>query len=127
LRQSGFYGQVRFRLADPLTVIAGARVSDYLDRERDVPPSARSAWETYGKESGVVTPYAGLIFDVTRQVSLYASHTDIFAPFSTRKYGGGESLVLCRVGAQGCKTFKTLRGRCPIGTNLALHCGIIEL
>ena len=36
-RQSGFYGQLRLRVTDPLTVIAGARVSDFRARYRDTP------------------------------------------------------------------------------------------
>ncbi|MDR0736982.1 MAG: TonB-dependent siderophore receptor [Zoogloeaceae bacterium] len=99
-RQSGFYGQLRLRVAAPLTVIAGARVSDFRGRYRDTPLPAgpTGAWESAGKESGVVTPYAGLIFDVNRQVSLYTSYSDIFTPSSSQKYGGGT--VKPRVGKQ---------------------------
>ncbi|MDR2789297.1 MAG: TonB-dependent siderophore receptor, partial [Candidatus Accumulibacter sp.] len=88
LSQSGFYGQLRFRLTDPLTVIVGARVSDFLSRERAVEPSPRTDWEK-AKEHGEVTPYGGLIFDVNKQVSLYASYSDLFIPQFGQKFGGG--------------------------------------
>ncbi|MDR0673840.1 MAG: TonB-dependent siderophore receptor [Zoogloeaceae bacterium] len=99
-RQSGYYGQLRLRLADPLTVIAGARVSDYDGRYRDTPLPAGPTgdWESGGEEHGEVTPYAGVIFDVNRQVSLYTSYSDIFAPQTAQKYGGGT--VQPRVGKQ---------------------------
>jgi outer membrane receptor for ferric coprogen and ferric-rhodotorulic acid len=98
-RQSGFYGQLRLRVTDPLTVIAGARVSDYRYRSRSISPSPSSSWETSAsKTNDEVTPYAGLIFDVNRQVSLYASYSDIFVPQSQEKSGGGA--LDPRVGAQ---------------------------
>jgi outer membrane receptor for ferric coprogen and ferric-rhodotorulic acid len=98
-RQSGFYGQLRLRLSDPLTVIAGARVTDFRQRSRynDL-PGPSTAWETVQKERGEVTPYAGVIFDVARQVSLYASYADIFAPTGSPKFGGGTTKP--RVGKQ---------------------------
>ena len=46
----------------------------------------------------MVTPYGGVIFDINRQISLYASYADIFAPSSSQKYGGGT--VQPRVGKQ---------------------------
>ncbi|MDR2450370.1 MAG: TonB-dependent siderophore receptor [Candidatus Accumulibacter sp.] len=97
-RQSGFYGQLRFRLTDPLTVIVGARVSDFLERSREVAPSPRTDWVDDYEERGEVTPYAGVIFDASRQISLYASYSDIFAPQNSQKFGGG--ILEPRIGKQ---------------------------
>ena len=75
------YGVGRFSLSDSLKLITGVRVSDYEDK--DV-----LAGTTNTKESGVVTPYAGLIYDVNEQYSVYASYSDIFNPQSYRSAGG---------------------------------------
>lgn len=89
-KQSGWYGQLRLSVADPLTVIAGARVSDFRVRTRNVPPAAPTPWVTSAnKTDDEVTPYAGAVFDLNKQISLYASYSDIFIPQTQNKTGGG--------------------------------------
>ncbi len=74
-KQRYVYAAGRFQLADPLSVIGGARVTQY--EELDITPY----WWNYDmKENGVITPYAGLIYDVLSNVSLYGSYTNIFQP-----------------------------------------------
>lgn len=74
-RQRYVYAAGRFRVADPLQLIAGLRVTKY--EERDTTPY----WWNYDmKENGVVTPYAGLVYEVHPNVSLYASYANIFQP-----------------------------------------------
>ena len=84
-RQTGFYGVTRFRPVDPLSIIVGARVS---------------AWETYVENfnmsgayagrTGVAdvnshfTPYAGIVYDITKRLSAYASYTENFRPQTQR-------------------------------------------
>lgn len=79
-KQSGMYATARFRPTDRLSVFTGARVSDwkqtkveknYLLSTRDTPMR---------EENGVVTPYVGAVYDITRDWSVYASYTDIFKP-----------------------------------------------
>jgi outer membrane receptor for ferric coprogen and ferric-rhodotorulic acid len=71
-QQRGLWGVARLSLADPLTLILGARVSWY------------SFWNTSGvqtmKEIGVVSPYGGIVYDLNKQLSVYASYSDIFQP-----------------------------------------------
>ncbi|MDR3158254.1 MAG: TonB-dependent siderophore receptor [Zoogloeaceae bacterium] len=90
--QSGYYGQLRLRLAEPLTFIVGARSSDYRQRTRNPPPAAtvNMNWTNNDnvKTDDEVTPYGGLLFDVSKQVSLYASYADIFIPQANTKFGG---------------------------------------
>ncbi|MEN5304641.1 TonB-dependent siderophore receptor [Pseudomonas sp. TWI628] len=80
IRQNGVYGVVRYKLAEPLTLVLGARVSNYqydyaLHRfKTDSPLPAQS------KETGEVTPYGGLIYALNEQWSAYVSYTDIFKP-----------------------------------------------
>lgn len=78
--QSGFYGMARVKVADPLTVVLGARWTDYLSRSRAVVPTA-GAWTTSkANANNEFSPYGGVIWDATKQVSLYASYADIFVP-----------------------------------------------
>lgn len=74
------YATGRFNLADPVKLIVGARVSDY-DQE-DV---TDVSWYNYRmRERGVVTPYAGLVVDLTPHVSVYGSYASIYKPQSAK-------------------------------------------
>lgn len=90
-KQSGAYGAVRFKPRDDLTFIAGARVSNYhyrLALAYTAAASARFNRTTRMEESNVVTPYAGVVYDLNRVHSVYASYTSIFKPQSSRdRYG----------------------------------------
>ena len=74
------YASSRFNLADPVKLIAGARVSNYAQNDvTDV------GWYNYGmRERGVVTPYAGLVVDVAPSVSVYGSYASIYKPQSNK-------------------------------------------
>ncbi|WP_266031678.1 TonB-dependent siderophore receptor [Brucella intermedia] len=73
-RQLGIYGAARLSLTDRLSFIGGARLN-YWDGKLE------SYWENYDyKHSGIVTPYAGITYDLTDQYTLYASYTNIFKP-----------------------------------------------
>jgi outer membrane receptor for ferric coprogen and ferric-rhodotorulic acid len=43
---------------------------------------------TLTKDSGVITPYAGVVQDLTENFSAYASYTQIFSPQSNKNAGG---------------------------------------
>lgn len=77
--QQGVYGAVRLNLTDSLKAILGTRVSWYENKDDEEPQ----------KENAVVSPYAGLIFDINNSTSIYASYSDIFKPQSELKFGGG--------------------------------------
>lgn len=78
MEQTGLYGVGRFSITDPLTLVAGARVSWYksTSRYRD---SGDQYTDPY-KENGVVTPYGGLIYTFNPQWSGYVSAAQIFEP-----------------------------------------------
>ncbi|GAB2473910.1 ferric-rhodotorulic acid/ferric-coprogen receptor FhuE [Comamonas humi] len=82
-RQDALYGAARFNLSDPLKLILGTRVTNYT----------KTGDERYSnpyrlKQSGEITPYAGLVYDVSKQLSLYGSYTDIFQPQNARDITG---------------------------------------
>lgn len=78
--QSGWYAQAKLKLIDPITLILGARVSDYESKSRDIAPSLQTAWKKQGKETGEVTPYLGMVYDLTSWLSAYGSYSNIFVP-----------------------------------------------
>ncbi|MBW6392175.1 TonB-dependent siderophore receptor [Billgrantia antri] len=74
IKERSFYSAAKLDLADRWTGVVGTRLS-WLD----------TVGEQYGSSqdtsyNSVLTPYAGLIFDVTDQASVYASYTEIFQP-----------------------------------------------
>jgi len=94
-RQSGFYGNVRLRVLEPLALVLGGRYShfDYRSRSRYTTP-----WVDGQKASGEFTPYAGAVWDVNQQLSLYGSYAEIFVPQSARDHTG--AMLKPRVGSQ---------------------------
>lgn len=67
------YGALHVNLADSLKLVAGASVM-----------WIKTTGSSYGVEQSLkdsaVSPYVGAVFDLTPNVSLYASYTDIFNP-----------------------------------------------
>ena len=85
VRQKGLYGSWRVKLAEPLTVVLGSRVSWYDFRYSDVVTRNNVVsvnQPSIMTETGVVTPYAGIVYDLTQQWAAYASYTDVFEPQS---------------------------------------------
>ena len=73
-KQSGLYSAVRLSLADPLKLIIGSRYSNWKTDVVDV----YNGNANYSKNAAV--PYAGVIFDVSKDFSVFASYTGIFTP-----------------------------------------------
>jgi outer membrane receptor for ferric coprogen and ferric-rhodotorulic acid len=73
-RQHGAWGVARLNVADFLKLILGARVSWYDYRDR-------SGVQTM-EENAEFSPYAGIVYDLNKQLSVYASYSDIFKPQS---------------------------------------------
>ena len=87
-RQSGYFVANRFNLSSDMHLLLGARVSNY---SYDYSFTSRiTGLNTPRKmrETGEVTPYAGLIYDLTPDQSVYASYTDIFQPQSSQDKDG---------------------------------------
>jgi len=79
------YASTRLRLADPLSVIVGARATWYRDSSLNRNQVAETLTQNPGShESGVITPYAGIVYDLSKEFSVYGSYTDIFIPNTVR-------------------------------------------
>ncbi|MAT50185.1 MAG: hypothetical protein CMK32_03250 [Porticoccaceae bacterium] len=72
--QTGYYAATRLSLTDDLKVIIGGRVADW-----EQSGVSYGAAANYG-DSGVVVPYAGVLYDLTENHRVYASYTEIFKP-----------------------------------------------
>lgn len=72
LEELGIYTKVKYQLTEPLTVIAGGRMSNW-DIKEDVAGDSRD-----GK--GEFTGYGGLVYELTPYLNAYASYTEVFKP-----------------------------------------------
>ena len=91
IRQLGTYAAVRLKPTDELSVILGGRASNYKYDSYyhyRAPADAGNNRDTKYKESGEFTPYAGVVYDLTEQHSVYASYTSIFKPQSVHDRDG---------------------------------------
>ncbi|MEO6678357.1 MAG: TonB-dependent receptor, partial [Pseudomonas sp.] len=80
-RQTGAYLATRLKPTDDLSLILGGRVSDFkgsdhLDYIDTNTPDVRDGYQ----QTGVVTPYAGLVYDLDDTYSVYTSYTNIYQP-----------------------------------------------
>jgi len=82
------YATTRLKPTDALSVILGARVTSW--REERSTFTYATGESTYQKREadGEVTPYAGLVYDIGRNWSVYGSFTNIFKPQSKKDAGG---------------------------------------
>ncbi|GAA5232754.1 ferripyoverdine/pyocin S3 receptor FpvA [Verticiella sediminum] len=74
--ERGVYAAGRWNLRDDLKVITGGRWARYRNAEQGQ------------DESGVFVPYAGVVYDLNRNFSLYGSYTGIFNPQSAQDEAG---------------------------------------
>lgn len=87
-RQSGYFVANRFNLSDELHWLLGARVSNYSYDYNFTSRITGLNTPRKMRETGEVTPYTGLVYDLTPEQSIYASYTDIFQPQSSQDKNG---------------------------------------
>lgn len=81
IKQTGLYSVLRYKLLDPLTLVAGVRSSNYeYEYNYKRLTTGVSNDPTKSKETGEVSPYGGLIYELTPEWSAYVSYADIFKP-----------------------------------------------
>jgi outer membrane receptor for ferric coprogen and ferric-rhodotorulic acid len=77
-KQTGIYASGRFSLTDSLSLVLGNRISsidyDYLWTSY----AARTSQAQNYRRHGESTPYAGIVYDLNPNWSVYASYTSIF-------------------------------------------------
>jgi outer membrane receptor for ferric coprogen and ferric-rhodotorulic acid len=86
--QTGLYSQVRLSVTDPLSVMLGARVSNFAQRSRNKAPATPTPWADGARENGQVTPSAGIVYRLADTMTAYASYADIFMPQTARTVQG---------------------------------------
>lgn len=81
VKLGGAYLAGRFSITEPLTVIVGARLSNYRTEDSEFDSNgkltSKSGLQETNNES---TPYAGFVYDLNQQMSLYGSYTTLFSP-----------------------------------------------
>ncbi len=84
--QAGLYGTARFSVSDPLTLMLGARVDAYRYQMH----LTSGTWndDSAYKVSHKLTPYAGLVYNIGANHSIYASGTSVFQPQSNQNSQG---------------------------------------
>ncbi|MDQ7970262.1 MAG: TonB-dependent receptor, partial [Oxalicibacterium faecigallinarum] len=75
----GVYGSTRWELADDLHLLLGGRFSWFKYRTDNLITNAVTS--NY-KQDAEFTPYAGLVYDLNNQWSVYTSYADTFEPQS---------------------------------------------
>jgi len=86
--QSGYYGQARLKPLTDVTVILGGRVSDFDAKTRNLAPSVVTNWAQGAHAEDHFSPYAAVLYDVTKNISVYGSYSDIFIPQTNLTYSG---------------------------------------
>lgn len=81
--QKGLFAATRLNLTDRLKVIIGARDSSYEKTSDDINSDLSKTDVDHE-----ITPYAGVVYDLTENLSAYASYTEIFLPQSVRDRSG---------------------------------------
>lgn len=80
-RQDGVYASARWRLSDPLSVLTGVRITNWR-RHTDNFNTAGAYTSTTARQSvqREPSPFLGVVYDINKHLSAYASHTGIFNP-----------------------------------------------
>ncbi|WP_355582702.1 TonB-dependent siderophore receptor [Xanthomonas cannabis] len=88
-REFGVYGALRWQLSDPLRAIVGTRVS-WHDTQWNTATTGISPSQSieHTRETGQVTPYAGLLYALNPHWSAYVSYADIFQPQNAQTEAG---------------------------------------
>ena len=74
--------------SETVSVIIGARVSDWEQEQWSKSANGEKTTTPLVNENGMVTPYAGVIVDITQHWSAYASYTQIFEPQTYKELDG---------------------------------------
>lgn len=85
----GIYGSTRWELSDDLHMLLGGRVSWFAAQSQNLVTNRLT--NDY-KQNAEFTPYAGLVYDLNKEWSVYTSYADTFEPQSRYQTASGETL-----------------------------------
>ena len=90
ITQRGSYLATRFHPNNDLSLILGARFSDYeYSSEYDYIPSSLTQYSNKTKyDDTAFTPYAGVVYDLNDVHAIYASYTSVFQPQNSKDRSG---------------------------------------
>jgi outer membrane receptor for ferric coprogen and ferric-rhodotorulic acid len=117
LEQYGVYAQARIRVADPVTLVLGAREAFLQERSQSIVPTVDD-WQTVAQVNHRFLPSAGIVWDVVPWATAYAGYARFLTPQDDTTATGG--LLAPRSGEQyevGLKT-SFLGGRLSTTTAL---------
>ncbi|MEX3593033.1 MAG: TonB-dependent siderophore receptor [Burkholderia sp.] len=97
LFQYGFYAQARVKLLNPLILVLGGREAFYEQRSQSLLPTV-SDWQSDVNLNHKFLPSVGLVWDITRTTTAYASFSRFLVAQVENEVGG--SLVPPRTGEQ---------------------------
>ena len=81
VQQTGLYASARWRLTEPLSLLTGARVTRWTSKQKNHDTSGALTGVSARQEvKHKVSPYLGVVYDITPSLAAYASHTRIFNP-----------------------------------------------
>lgn len=87
-KQQATYASTRLRATDKLSVFLGGRVTDWENVQKTDNYGGVDDETTRRTETGVFTPFAGIVYELDDTWSAYASYTSIFKPQSNRLLDG---------------------------------------
>ncbi len=88
VKTTAYAAAMRLNPTDRVHLLLGARVSDWQQDDWTKTAAGAKTTTPVTNENGVVTPYAGLVLDLTEQWSTYASYTAIFEPQNEQDISG---------------------------------------
>ena len=83
-QQAGLFATTRLNLTDASKLMVGGRLSNWQFNTID----RLEGSDTKVKHSSIFTPYLGLLYDIQRNVTVYASYTGTFRPNTYRDASG---------------------------------------
>lgn len=80
-KQDSFYGSARWRLSEALSLLTGARVTNWRRHTDNYNTNGAYTTTTARQQfNSQVSPLVGVVYDINKQLSAYASYTGIFNP-----------------------------------------------
>ncbi|SAI41900.1 ferric-siderophore receptor [Bordetella ansorpii] len=87
MEQYSVYGQARVKLAEPLTLVLGAREAFLQQRSKTIIPTPQD-WETTARVNHRFLPSAGIVWDITSATTAYANFSRFMTAQTSTTYTG---------------------------------------